>query len=87
MRHSLAWHSPAAYPCPDGHPPSPQRHHEPADPHGLPPGRTSGFVASSPHRCRHSFATNPLRSGANIREVQQLMRHASLNTTAVYTAV
>lgn len=43
--------------------------------------------AGSIHRCRHSFATNLLRSGANIREVQQLMRHADLNTTAVYTAV
>jgi integrase/recombinase XerD len=39
------------------------------------------------HRCRHSYATNLLRSGANLRQVQELMRHASLNTTAVYTAV
>lgn len=39
------------------------------------------------HRCRHSYATNLLRSGANLRQVQVLMRHASLDTTAVYTAV
>ncbi|MCM0622200.1 tyrosine-type recombinase/integrase [Nocardioides bruguierae] len=39
------------------------------------------------HRTRHTFATRLLRSGANIRAVQQLMRHSSLSTTAAYTAV
>jgi Phage integrase family len=39
------------------------------------------------HRCRHVYATRLLRSGVNIRVVQQLMRHASLQTTAAYTAV
>ncbi len=39
------------------------------------------------HRCRHSYATNLLRTGADLRQVQQLMRHTNLNTTAIYTAV
>jgi len=44
-------------------------------------------VDGSIHRCRHSYATNLLRNGANIRVVQTLMRHESLATTAKYTAV
>lgn len=44
-------------------------------------------VEGSIHRCRHSYATNLLRNGANIRVVQTLMRHESLATTAKYTAV
>ena len=39
------------------------------------------------HRCRHTYATNMLRNGANLRQVQTLMRHSSPATTAVYTAV
>lgn len=39
------------------------------------------------HRARHSYATSLLRRGANMRHVQTLMRHESLETTAVYTAV
>lgn len=39
------------------------------------------------HRCRHLYATRLLRAGVNIRTVQKLMRHASLETTAAYTAV
>lgn len=48
--------------------------------------RSLGIEGSS-HRCRHSYATNLLRNGANIRVVQTLMRHESLATTAKYTAV
>lgn len=44
-------------------------------------------IDGSVHRCRHVYATRLLRAGVHIRKVQQLMRHASLNTTAVYTAV
>lgn len=44
-------------------------------------------IDGSVHRARHSYGTNLLRSGANIRTVQQLLRHASLDTTAAYTAV
>ena len=44
-------------------------------------------IEGSIHRCRHVYGTRLLRAGVNIRKVQRLMRHASLNTTAVYTAV
>lgn len=39
------------------------------------------------HSLRHSFGTELVRRGANIRAVQELMRHSSLNTTQRYTQV
>lgn len=44
-------------------------------------------IHGSLHRCRHTFATELLRAGVNIRVVQTLMRHASLASTEVYCAV
>lgn len=44
-------------------------------------------IEGSIHRCRHTYATELLRGGANVRVVQELMRHASLNSTMIYTAV
>lgn len=47
----------------------------------------AGIPSATPHQLRHSFATELVRAGANVRAVQDLMGHESLSTTAKYLGV
>lgn len=50
-------------------------------------GAKVGIEKCHPHLFRHTFATDALRSGCDIRMVQEMMGHSDLSTTAVYLHV
>lgn len=92
--HPLLWELAQRYPRTGYWFPSPRRHTRPGQPvtascvgNRVAAHFRSLGLAGATHRARHTYGTTLLRNGANVRIVQELMRHSSLATTALYLGV